>query len=444
MYTTRPDSTVPEAETSVWLEQMEDSCKNCRNWEEEIFWTHFQSIHFSQLLHGDFLQRLEIPENFAKNVKKRLPETVTLKGPSGVIWDVGLTADDDVLFFDGGWTTFVKDHLLIDNDFLIFKYNGVSHFDVLMFDGKSLCEKPSSYFVRKCMHTESHCEHQTKRKASENPDEILHNSSRCGLESSPEKSTNNDTDARPSTKAMEYAASNNKKKIQNSDSGTRSIMTKRSLGGKQPSTFPVGVKVERLETDSHDSEHEHTTTEYEHTTTDGDAFGSLWHATGKRVATRAEKMNVLLKAQEAVTDEGFMVVMKPTHVDRKFYMSIPIAWVVKHLFKTMTDVVLRMNERTWRTRFFYHRNRKNGGFSGGWRKFVKDNNIEERDVCVFEPANIGSKPIILDVSIFRVLPPAVHLRRVNHPPSSPPDKVDLNSTPDIVKVIDASSLRAGK
>ncbi|KAK8512484.1 hypothetical protein V6N13_082970 [Hibiscus sabdariffa] len=405
---------------------MEDLCKDRGSWEEEIFWNHFQSIHFSQFLRGDFLQRSEIPEKFAKNVKKRLPETVTLKGPSGVIWDVGVTEDDDTLFFCGGWETFVDDHSLIENDFLIFKYNGVSHFDVLMFDGKSLCEKASSYFVRKCMHTESDCGHQTKRKVSENPDEIMHNSSQCGLESSPEKSTNNDTNTRPSRKVFESAASN-KKKIRNWDSGTRSIPAKRRLGGKERSTFPGGVKVEILDTD--DSEHEHTT--------DGDDFGSLWHATGKRVATRAEKMNVLLKAQEALSDEGFMVVMKPTHVERKYYMSIPVAWVAKYLSKAKGDVILRINERTWTTHScYYHKGSSQcGGLSGGWRKFVNDNNIEEHDVCVFQPANIGSKPIILDVSIFRVLPEAVPKSQVNRPPSPPPD---------IVKEVDASSLRAGR
>ncbi|KAK8560535.1 hypothetical protein V6N13_082972 [Hibiscus sabdariffa] len=386
------------------------------------------SIHFSQFLHGDFLQRLEIPEKFAKNVKKRLPETVTLKGPSGVIWDVGVTKDDDTLFFCDGWKTFVKDHSLVENDFLIFKYNGVSHFDVLMFDGKSLCEKASSYFVRKCMHTESDCGHQTKRKVSENPDEIMHNSSQCGLESSPEKSTNNDTDTRPSRKVIESAASN-KKKIRSWDCGPRSIPAKRSLGGKEHSTFPGEVNVEILDTDDSD---------YEPTTTDGDDdFGSLWHATGKRVATRAEKMNVLLRAKDALSDESFMVVMKPTHVDRKFFMSIPIAWVAKYLSRENADVILRMNQRKWRTQFcfYYNGSREYGGLSGGWKKFVNDNNIEEHDVCVFEPANVGSKPIILDVSIFHVFPAAVPNRRVNRPTSSPPN---------IVKVIDASSLRSGK
>lgn len=180
-------------------------------------------------------------------MKKKLPQTVTLKGPSGIVWDVRLTVDDDdSLFFSGGWKTFVEDHSLVANDFLIFKYNGVSHFDVLMFDGKSLCEKAASYFVRKCMHTESAATHQTKRKLNENSDEILHNSSQCGLESDPEKSNNNDVDVRPSRKPTNSAAS--KKKIRNSDDGTRSIHAKRSLVGKEFSTYPGEVKVERLET----------------------------------------------------------------------------------------------------------------------------------------------------------------------------------------------------
>lgn len=61
--------------------------------------------------------------------------------------------------------------------------------------------------------------------------------------------------------------------------------------------------------------------ESEYTTMDGDddGFGS-WHTTGKRFATQVEKTNVIIKAQEALTNEGFMIIMKPTHVGRRFYM----------------------------------------------------------------------------------------------------------------------------
>ncbi|XVF36201.1 hypothetical protein REPUB_Repub19eG0037800 [Reevesia pubescens] len=372
---------------SCVVKQMGDTCKDCRSWEEEIFWTHFQSIHFSQFLLGDFLQRLKIPEKFAKNIKKKLPETVSLKGPSGIIWDVRLTADDEneTLFFGHGWNNFVKDHSLVENDFLIFKYNGVSHFDVLMFDGQSLCEKASSYFVRKCVHTEFDDGNQTKRKMNENPDETVHNSSQCGLESSPEKSTNNDIDTRPSRQPMNSAAVS--KKMQNVGSPTRSI-ARPSLGGKELYTFSGEVKVK---------------TEFEeHTTLDC-----------KRPVTQVEKTNVILLAQQALTKEAFMIVMKPTHVVRKFFMAVPTAWGAKHLARENADVILRINKRTWRTRFNFHRNRDYGGLSAGWRKFVKDNNLQEHDVCVFEPANLGGKPLILDVRIFPVLQAAVPLNQIN-------------------------------
>ncbi|XWS21122.1 hypothetical protein CRYUN_Cryun30bG0028400 [Craigia yunnanensis] len=337
----------------------------------------------------------QIPEKFVKNIKKKLPDTVTLKGPSGIIWDVGLTADDDTLFFDHGWKFFVKDHSLVENDFLIFKYNGVSHFDVLMFDGQSLCEKASSYFVRKCVHTEYDCGYQTKRKMNENPNEIVHNSSECGLESSPEKSTDNDIDTRPSRQPNNSAATN--KKMRNLGSSTRSIHARRSLEGEELSTFAGEVKVK---------------TEFEHTTMDGDVF-SPRHASCSRPVTQVEKTNVILMAQEALTKVGFMVIMKPTHVERRFYMAIPTAWVAKHLSKENEDVILRINQRTWKTRFYYHRRHDCGGLSGGWRNFVNDNNLEEHDVCVFEPADIRRKPIVLDVSIFHALQAAVPLSQVN-------------------------------
>lgn len=36
--------------------------------------------------------------------------------------------------------------------------------------------------------------------------------------------------------------------------------------------------------------------------------------------TQFEKANAIAQAQEALTRDGFMVVMKPTHVWRRFYM----------------------------------------------------------------------------------------------------------------------------
>ncbi|XP_058731657.1 uncharacterized protein LOC131603372 [Vicia villosa] len=124
----------------------------CKAWEEDIYWTHFQFIHFTRFLRSDFDQQLELPKTFSDNIKKNLPESVTLKGPGGMLWNIELTTRDNTLYLTHGWQQFVKEHSLKENDFLVFKYNGESLFEVLTFDGESLCEKAACYFVRKCQH----------------------------------------------------------------------------------------------------------------------------------------------------------------------------------------------------------------------------------------------------------------------------------------------------
>ncbi|RHN77379.1 putative transcription factor B3-Domain family [Medicago truncatula] len=128
-----------------------------RSWEEDIYWTHFQFIHFTQFLQTttNFQQQLALPKTFSDNLKKKLPENVTLKGPSGVVWNIGLTTRDNTVYFVDGWQQFVNDHSLKENDFLVFKYNGESLFEVLIFDGNSFCEKATSYFVGKCGHAQT-------------------------------------------------------------------------------------------------------------------------------------------------------------------------------------------------------------------------------------------------------------------------------------------------
>lgn len=54
-----------------------------------------------------------------------------------------------------GWKEFVDEHYVEENDVLVFKYDGNSCFDVLIFD-QSGCEKEASYFVRRSNPLEEH------------------------------------------------------------------------------------------------------------------------------------------------------------------------------------------------------------------------------------------------------------------------------------------------
>ena len=92
-----------------------------------------------------------IPKKFTDNMRGKLPEKVTLKGPNEVNWDVNLVKGKDDAVLEGDeWKDFTKAYSLKKGDILMFKYNRNECFEVLIFDRSSLCEKESSYFVRKC------------------------------------------------------------------------------------------------------------------------------------------------------------------------------------------------------------------------------------------------------------------------------------------------------
>uniref|UniRef100_A0A3Q7FHN5 TF-B3 domain-containing protein n=1 Tax=Solanum lycopersicum TaxID=4081 RepID=A0A3Q7FHN5_SOLLC len=70
--------------------------------------------------------------------------TTVLVGPSGNVWPVDLIQQDDGLFFNNGWVSFVKDHCLETGDSLVFRYDADLHFIVQVFD-ESSCDKEASY-----------------------------------------------------------------------------------------------------------------------------------------------------------------------------------------------------------------------------------------------------------------------------------------------------------
>lgn len=145
---------------------MEGTSKENKKWAEDLYWNNFHCIRFISHLTGDFQNQLAMPKKFCCNLRNKLPESVTLRGPSGNKWNVALVREDGALILKDGWETFVKDHSLEKDDVLIFQYNKESCFDVLLF-GQSHCEKETSYFVKRCGDATHESGGQSKRKASE-------------------------------------------------------------------------------------------------------------------------------------------------------------------------------------------------------------------------------------------------------------------------------------
>ncbi|KAL2538714.1 B3 domain-containing protein REM16 [Forsythia ovata] len=356
--------------------KMRDDCMDCRHRDEDMYWSRSQTVRFCQILSGSFNQQLAIPKKFVKNVREKLAETVALKGPSGNIWDVGVMSDGDTLILKQGWKAFVEDHFLEENDILIFKYNGNSKFDVLMFDEIDFCEKEASYFLRKCTHRkyERGCERKRNlpgRTEDEDTDKLFNGRTE---DEDPNELSNESSDD-----DVDYCPV---KKLRRLPTRANAEARRGNNKGKRRSSSGIGRYPFQL-------------------------------TSRRRAVTEEEKERALEKAKANAASLGnsFTIVMRPSHVYRRFYMTIPSKWARVHVHPKSQDVVLRVKENTWHVK--YHSRGDGGGLSGGWKAFVLDNFLEEFDACSFHLASGTNDGIVLDVGIFRVVEEVI-------PPRLPP------------------------
>ncbi|XP_057949840.1 B3 domain-containing protein REM16-like [Malania oleifera] len=380
---------------------MGEACEDCSKWEETIYWTHFQIMHFAQFLTQDFHQQLTIPKKFADNLQDSLPKTVALKGPSGITWNVELVTSGDSLLLKNGWEEFAKDQCLKENDFLIFRYSKNSHFDVLVFEKQSLCEKEATYLVRKCGHTKVESGCSPKRDAKEKSVEVIHNSFHDDDDqyTSPKKSRKLDSVMPVSPRKQSIRK--RRRMTPRKASSVKTNTAKRILRSKSSSTHAAGEKDECYDSDGGKI-----------TINKNQAY-NVQYISSRRSVTEDEKEKALQAALSASSKEAFAVVMRPTMVYKRFFMVIPSKWETKHLWYDKQQVILHHNESTWPTKYFAYESY--AGLAGGWRHFAVENNLEEFDVCLFELGSQLKDAVVLHVRIFRVVEEVVPLMRLTTP-----------------------------
>ncbi|AES59528.1 B3 domain-containing protein REM16 isoform X7 [Medicago truncatula] len=324
-----------------------------RSWEEDIYWTHFQFIHFTQFLQTttNFQQQLALPKTFSDNLKKKLPENVTLKGPSGVVWNIGLTTRDNTVYFVDGWQQFVNDHSLKENDFLVFKYNGESLFEVLIFDGNSFCEKATSYFVGKCGHAQTE---QGDSKAKDNNTSAFN----AGVESASPQVADVVAKTTPAAVPSQTTSKRTKKKpvIE-----VTPVQTKKR--GRPPKSDDSGEKLLR---DLVACNKEHS----EASTLD-------------RIRKEDEK-----KIAESFTSSFpyFVKILKAGNVGGSRTLRIPYHFSAAHLPDFKIEVTLRNSKgKCWTVNSVpCAKGKIIHSFCGGWMAFVRDNGVNFGDTCIFE------------------------------------------------------------
>ncbi|XP_057791846.1 B3 domain-containing protein REM16-like [Salvia miltiorrhiza] len=96
---------------------------------------------FVNIMMPDLMERMKVPSAYCEKLQQEKSRKAVLKTPKGS-WEMKVRRDDDGdIVFEDGWPRFARDHALNDRDFLAFEHTGNLHFDVVVCDARTACEK---------------------------------------------------------------------------------------------------------------------------------------------------------------------------------------------------------------------------------------------------------------------------------------------------------------
>ncbi|XP_059658650.1 putative B3 domain-containing protein At5g66980 [Cornus florida] len=95
-------------------------------------------------------QQLCVPPAFIKHFNGTIPTKAILKDLSGKCWHVEMEDVENGVFIKNGWQCFVNHYSVELGDFLVFRYNGNSLFNVRIY-GRNGCGKEDSLAIEKTL-----------------------------------------------------------------------------------------------------------------------------------------------------------------------------------------------------------------------------------------------------------------------------------------------------
>lgn len=301
--------------------------------------------------------KLNIPWKFLPNLEGKTSGTALLTGPSDNIWHVTLGQIDEGLYFHDGWETFATDNFLAQGDSLVFRYDGDLEFTVHVFDVSS-CEKEDA-FNAVCRQDPNSPGYTRGRKRVNtalfsDTDEAITKRSR----SSPvyiDCITKNQGDG---TSLANKEVSSQQEMMSFSETHNVGNASKDSV----TVAFPLSIiELERSEAST---------------------INELRTDFRMMSATEAERI------VRAFTSPfpNFTKVMKRFNVGGSYTLNIPYQFATAYLPNCKIKIVLsNLKGICWTVNSIpTTRVQTSHTFCGGWLGFVRDNNINLGDICIFE------------------------------------------------------------
>lgn len=316
-------------------------------------------------------EKLIIPSKFIKHMEGRDSGIAVLVGPSGNSWPVDLIQQDDGLFFHNGWVSFVKDHCLETGDSLVFRYDGDLHFTVQAFD-ESSCEKEGAYNAD-CSQGATNLFNLALKKRDRVNSVLLD----CIAEGVPKKmrSTRNPSECTSSQDTHELAYSKD-------DGYTPEDAVCSHAGRNYAASFL--------------DEMENAGDALNNTVTFAVPIQAkiVFHNPDEKIGSGTSEEDMWLPPQEAEkvarlftsSFPSFIKVMKRFNISGSYILHIPYQFATEHLPICKVKILLHnLKGQTWTVNSIpTTRVQTSHTFCGGWLSFVRDNNIDLGDICIFE------------------------------------------------------------
>ncbi|XP_062014978.1 B3 domain-containing protein REM13-like [Rosa rugosa] len=327
--------------------------------------------HFFRIILEDTSRhKLKVPNKFVMKYGKDLLNSVYLKLPSGSEWEVELTRCRDKIWFEKGWPEFSMFCSLDYGSFLVFRYEGNSHFHVCIFD-MSATEIDYPITMPKI------------EEAVEDDDlsiEILED-----FQPSP-KARKQSPLPRPPYKKMRTSLSSNA-----------------NMNFDRENTQPCDMLEKPItKEDSHCTKLEVKRVDDLSAEKDGGVTGGSCGTQTFLIPTCHQVLGSALALRRAydfkTENPSFIVSMRPSDIQSS--LALPLKFAKRHLIKQPdSNITLQvLDGSTWSVEFKYSEEEE-ARFQHGWLTFVKDNNLELGDVCVF--VLIKDIKLLLRVVFFR-------------------------------------------
>ncbi|XP_066386377.1 B3 domain-containing protein Os03g0622200-like [Miscanthus floridulus] len=375
------------------MKNLDKNCRICVEWQEHYYWNHMadDKKHFFKPMVGDFTETMSIPARFANNFNGHISEVISLKSPSGKTWSIGVGSDTDGVVLQSGWKEFVSAHSIGEGDCMLFKYTGVSSFDVLVFDSSG-CEKTWPHFTHNGSHSYERIESSAGLEGPRLGCRRFKGGQDCTCTPQSLPSDADDGDGEDENTHLEL-------EIHKSTSRSIPKRCKRKLYRDIEQ-----VHGEVKDDDEDDAELHHDGGESERTAKTGYYFCKNGPVSEYHLTEQAREEISSIRVPVETRNPVFVQVMHPTHLrsTKPGVVGISSEFADKYLGTTSRDVILERagSKGKWHVRF--NRNRFSRGLTGrGWSEFVAYNGLLCHDVCLFELMMNGKRPPTVTVHVLR-------------------------------------------